>query len=57
VGHSIQPQAVRRLLQLDEFPEPIRLRAGKLVWRESVVVAYIDSRGRDVLRSPLPPSG
>ena len=45
-GIPYSRKQVRRLLQLGEVPEPIKDAMGRHLWRESAVVAYIESRGR-----------
>ncbi|WP_367183373.1 helix-turn-helix transcriptional regulator [Phenylobacterium sp.] len=41
---SLSEMSIRRLMERDQFPKPVKLSSNRVAWREPEVAAWINSR-------------
>lgn len=41
---SLSEMSIRRLMERDQFPKPVKLSTNRIAWREPDVAAWINSR-------------
>lgn len=41
---SLSEMSIRRLIERDQFPKPVKLSSNRVAWREPDVSAWINSR-------------